>query len=93
MSDALSTEQYLREVKLDRGQRARAELISGEVNENPIMAAFEIICLRDLLEETRKSVAKAADADCVCVDGPQRCKYCAPHRALLDRIDEALSDG
>lgn len=62
-------------------------------NENCIVTlAGEVERLRDLFKETRQSVAKAADADCVCVDGPQRCKYCAPHRALLDRIDEVLSN-
>jgi hypothetical protein len=47
---------------------------------------------RGLLRDVRASVGKAADADCVCVDGPQQCKYCAPHRALLERIDAALKD-
>lgn len=46
--------------------------------------------IRHLLEDARTSVAFAADAECVCGDGPQRCKYCAPHRAVLDRIDEVL---
>lgn len=47
--------------------------------------------LRALLRDAKQSVLKAADADCMCVDGPQRCKYCLPHRALAERIDVALS--
>lgn len=47
--------------------------------------------LVSLLREARASVARDADADCVCADGPQRCKYCRPIRALLERIDLALS--
>jgi len=49
-----------------------------------------LMSLIALLSDARESVKKAADADCVCGDWPQRCKYCAPHRALLDRIDAAL---
>lgn len=46
-----------------------------------------------LLRDARQSIRLAADANCVCVDGGQQCKYCKPHRALLERIDEALASG
>lgn len=73
--------------------RAHADSIGldGELNADVNTLRDEIDRLRTLLDQARGSIEKAADTDCVCVDGPQRCKYCHPHRALLEQIDAALS--
>lgn len=65
-------------------QKALSSSLLGE-------AADEIERLRVLLGDSRPSIDKAADADCVCGNATQLCKHCSPHRALRQRIDDALS--
>lgn len=58
----------------------------------PPVKAVETSAPLNLLREARLSVERDAESNCVCGPGdPTNCKYCAPLRGLLTRIDEALA--